>query len=230
MEPGGEQFARLAHFAGLMAGAPDTVPLGAAALAMSAVLQSRPTYAANTTLDALAAGCTARTVEGVRAHLYDDLGFGGDQEQYDHPRNSFLDVVVERRRGLPILLATVYIEVAARVGVDVAGIGMPMHFLVRAADDADTFVDPFTGAVLDRLGARRRFEAMAAGRVRWDDRYLEPTASRLIVVRMLANLKSSYEQRSDRIGLALVALMRAAIPELAPTAGAEAVRLTAVLN
>ena len=66
--------------------------------------------------------------------------------------------------------------------------------------------------------------------MRWDDQYLEPTASRLIVVRMLANLKSSYEQRSDRIGLALVALMRAAIPELSPTAGAEAVRLTAVLN
>jgi regulator of sirC expression with transglutaminase-like and TPR domain len=230
MDPGGEQFARLAHFAHLMEGAPDAVPLGAAALALSAVLQSRPTDVASAALDALAAGCPAGTFEGVRAHLYDDLGFGGDHREYDHPRNSFLDVVVERRRGLPILLASVFIEVAARVGVGVAGIGMPMHFLVRAANDADAFVDPFTGAALDRRGARQRFDALADGRLRWDDRFLEPTPSRLIVVRMLTNLKSSYERRSDRLGLALVALMRTAIPELSPTADAEARRLTAVLN
>jgi hypothetical protein len=50
------------------------------------------------------------------------------------------------------------------------------------------------------------------------------------VVRMLANLKSSYERRADRLGLAMVSLMRASIPELAPTASAEAVRLAAMLN
>lgn len=230
MDPGGEQFARLGHFAGLMDGDAAAVPLGAAALAMSAVLQSRATWSANGVLDELAAGCSARTFEGVRRHLYDELGFAGDEEQYDHPRNSFLDVVVERRRGLPILLATVVIEVAARVGVGAVGIGMPLHFLVRATADTDAFVDPFTGLALDRLGARRRFESLAAGRVRWDDRHLAPTPSRLMVARMLANLASSYERRADRIGLAQVALMRASIPELAPAAGAAAVRLAAVLN
>jgi regulator of sirC expression with transglutaminase-like and TPR domain len=101
---------------------------------------------------------------------------------------------------------------------------------VRAADDPDAFVDPFTGQALDRLGARRRFESLADGRLRWDDRHLAPTPARLVIVRMLANLKSSYERRADRVGLAHVALMRASIAELAPTAAAEAVRLAAVLN
>jgi regulator of sirC expression with transglutaminase-like and TPR domain len=230
MDPGGEQFARLARFAALMAGAPDAVPLGAAALAMSAVLRSRPTDAADAVLDDLAASCATPTFEGVRTHLFEELGFAGEQLEYDHPRNSFLDVVVERRRGLPILLATVFIEVAARAGVGAVGIGMPMHFLVRAAEDTEAFVDPFTGQALDRAGARRRFEALAGGRVRWDDRHLAVTPERLIVVRMLANLKAAYERRADRVGLAQVALMRAAIPELEPNAGVEAVRLAAVFN
>jgi regulator of sirC expression with transglutaminase-like and TPR domain len=230
MDPGGEQFARLARFAALVQGPPDAVPLGDAALAMSAVLRSRSNDGAEARLDELAAGCAARTFEGVRAHLYDELGYAGDQEDYDHPRNSFLDVVVERRRGLPILLATLFVEVARRADVGAVGIGMPLHFLVRSAADDDAFVDPFTGEALDRLGARRRFESLANGRLRWDDRHLTPTPSRLIVVRMLANLKSSYERRADRLGLAMVSLMRASIPELAPTAGAEAVRLAAVLN
>lgn len=230
MDPGAEQFARLDHFARLMAGDARPVPLAASALALSAVLQSRSTDGADEALDALAASCPSATFEGVRAHLYDELGFTGDREDYDHPRNSFLDVVVARRRGLPILLATVFVEVAARVGVGAVGIGMPMHFLVRAADDTDAFVDPFTGEALDRLGARRRFESLTQGQLRWDDRHLTPTPPRLIVVRMLANLKSSYERRADRLGVAMVAMMRASIPELAPTAGVEAVRLAAVLN
>jgi regulator of sirC expression with transglutaminase-like and TPR domain len=182
------------------------------------------------TLDELAAGCRDTTFDGLRRHLFDDLGFGGDRHEYDHPRNSFLDVVLERRRGLPILLATVMIEVGRRAGVPLVGVGMPMHFLVRAAADEDAFVDPFTGEALDRQGVRRRFETMTGGRLPWDDRHLAATPARLIVVRMLTNLRASYDRRHDRLGVALVAKMRAAIPELASTAPAEAARLGGVLN
>lgn len=230
MDPGGAPFARLDHFAGLMAGAAADVPLGAAALAMSAVLQTRDTDAAAATLDDLAAGVTVASLEGVRAHLYDDLGFGGDEQEYDHPRNSLLDVVVARRRGLPILLATVVIEVGRRARVPVVGIGMPMHFLVRAADDDDAFVDPFNGVAFDRAGARRRFEALAGDRLPWHERHLAPTPSRLMVVRMLTNLQASYRRRHDRLGLGLVALMRASIAELAPSVAADAAPVGAVFN
>ena len=79
---------------------------------------SRPTDGgARPSLDELAAGCAEPTFDGLRRHLFDELGFAGDAEHYDDPRNSFLDVVLERRRGLPILLATVMIEVGRRAGV-----------------------------------------------------------------------------------------------------------------
>ena len=230
MDPGEAQFARLDRFAELMAGAADAVPLDQAALAMSAVLRSKPTDDALVALDELAAGCADATLDGVRRHLYEELGFHGDGRDYDHPRNSMLDVVVERRRGLPILLATVLIEVGRRAGVPIVGVGMPLHFLARDGHDADAFVDPFTGEALDRLAARQRFETLSGGRLAWEDRHLAPTPSRLIVVRMLANLRAAYARRQDRLGVALVAKMRAAIPELAPRATAEAARLGGVLN
>jgi regulator of sirC expression with transglutaminase-like and TPR domain len=230
MDPGAEQFARLARFHDLLTGDPDAVPLAEAALAMSAVLRARPADDAFGVLDELAASCADHTLEGLRRHLYDELGFGGDQRHYDDPRNSLLDVVLERRRGLPILLATVVIEVGRRIDVPCVGIGMPMHFLVRAAEDEDAFLDPFSGEPLDRLGARQRFDALAAGRLPWDDRHLAPTPARLIVLRMLTNLRASYERRADRVAVALVARMRAAIPELGPGATAEALRLGAVFN
>jgi regulator of sirC expression with transglutaminase-like and TPR domain len=230
MDAGAEQFARLDRFGELVAGDASAVALDEAALAMSAVLRSRPTDAARGVLDELAAGCPEPTLDGLRRHLFDDLGFGGDRREYDQPRNSFLDVVLERRRGLPILLATVVIEVGRRAGVGVVGIGMPLHFLVRAADDDDAFVDPFSGEALDRAGVQRRFELLAAGRLAWEERHLAPTPPRLIVLRMLTNLRASYERRADRLGLALVARMRAAIPEVAVAAAAEAARMGGVFN
>jgi regulator of sirC expression with transglutaminase-like and TPR domain len=230
MDPGAAQFARLDHFAAVVAGDPTAVPLDAAALALAAVLRSRPTDDAFGVLDEMAAGCRERTLDGLRRHVHEELGFAGDAQRYDDPRNSFLDVVLERRRGLPILLATVLIEVGRRAGVPCVGVGMPLHFLVRAADDEDAFIDPFTGDALDRLGARSRFEVLADGRMPWDDRHLAPTPPRLIVVRMLTNLQASYQRRGDRLALALVARMRAAIPELGPAAAAEAARAGGVLN
>lgn len=224
------QLARLARFAGLVAGSPDEVPLDAAALAIAAVLRARPTDHALVELDEIAAGCPDTTFAGLRRYVWGTLGFAGDQRNYDSPRNSFLDVVLVRRRGLPILLATVAIEVGRRVGVPVVGIGMPLHFLVRSGEDEDAFVDPFDGAPLDRAGARRRFEALSGGRLPWDESHLAPSARRQMVARMLANLRASYTRRGDRVGVALVARMQAAIPELGPLAAAEAIRLGGVFN
>ncbi len=65
----------------------------------------------------LAAGCSERSFEGLRHHLFDEVGFAGDSQRYDEPENSFLQLVLTRRRGLPILLATVMIEVGRRAGV-----------------------------------------------------------------------------------------------------------------
>ena len=193
MDPGGEQFARLAHFADLVAGRPGRrVPLDAAALAMSAVLRSRPTRRRRRRARRARRRLPdARRSRACARHLFDELGFAGDQRASTTTRATRSSTSSSsRRRGLPILLATVVIEVGRRVGVPAVGIGMPMHFLVRAADDDDAFVDPFT-----RRGARpARAPAGASSR--------SPTAGcrgttatsrrrrpRLIVVRMLTNLQ-----------------------------------------
>ena len=98
--------------------------------------------------------------------FYDELGFTGNREHYDDPRNSFLNEVLDRRTGIPISLAVVYLEVARRAGLRVAGVNFPGHFLLRAPvtgphagttlrDDA-LIVDPFhRGALLSEAGLPR---------------------------------------------------------------------------
>lgn len=210
---------RLERFGQLVAGDPVLVPLDQAALALAGVLRaSTDVDGALATLDELADDVPERTFEGLRRHLFDDVGLRGDEATYDDPANSFLDVVLQRRLGLPILLASVMIEVGRRANIGVIGIGMPMHFLVGDPRDPDALVDPFTGEALDRHGAQARFEMLAAGRLGWDDDYLDPVPARAIIVRMLANLSASYGRRRDLGRQAMVASMRWRIPELSSEA------------
>lgn len=200
---------RLERFARLVSTDPTLVPLDQAALALAGVLRGRTAEApALAALNELAAGVPERTFEGLRRHLYDDIGFTGDGRRFDDPVNSYLDLVLRRRRGLPILLATVMIEVGRRAGVAVVGIGMPMHFLVGDALDPEALLDPFTGIGLDPEGARAQFDQLAGGRLTWDDRHLDPVPSGVIVARMLANLHGSFTRRQDTARVAMVAMMR----------------------
>ena len=123
------------------------------------------------------------------------------------------------------------IEVARRVGVDLVGVGMPAHFLVRVADDPDVFFDPFDGAG-DSIapGAATLFEDVTGGQVPWNERYLEPTPNRDIVIRMLNNLKSVFAGRSDAVRLAIVMDLRGAVPELAEREAAEIAAAAAIFN
>src|SRR3954468_12144083 len=78
--------------------------------------------------------------------LGERLGFAGDRERYDDPDNSMLDRVLSRRRGLPILLSVVYVEVARRAGVALGGHGFRAHPVVRrCAADPTVLIDPFAG-------------------------------------------------------------------------------------
>src|SRR4029079_7546812 len=95
--------------------------------------------------------------ESVRAfneYLYDEQGFAGNRERYDDPRNSFLNEVLERRTGIPISLAVIYLEVARRAGLRVDGVNFPGHFLLRVRDQAAlegndlAIIDPFHGGAL----------------------------------------------------------------------------------
>ncbi len=137
----------------------------------------------------------------LNEYLYDEQRFTGNRQQYDDPRNSFLNEVLERRTGIPISLAVVYMEVARRAGVHVAGVNFPGHFLLRAADERARLhyggdfliVDPFHGgALLSEADCREMLRHHVGDEAAFDSELLEPATRLQIVVRMLVNLKRLY--------------------------------------
>lgn len=139
-------------------------------------------------------------------YLYVVCGFHGDTADYYDPRNSFLNEVLDRKTGIPITLAVVYIEVARRVGVQALGVGFPGHFLVRLAPPAGdpsrarnepVIVDPFhNGRLLDEE-ALNRLLRRANVRAPLTPDMLEPARTRHVVARMLMNLRGIYTSRGD---------------------------------
>jgi regulator of sirC expression with transglutaminase-like and TPR domain len=160
----------------------------------------------------------AERIAAFHRFLFVDEGFAGDLEDYEDPRNSFLDRVMERRLGLPIALSVLYLEVARRIALPAVGIGFPGHFIVKAGmGTAARLVDPFAaGALLDTEELDRRLAALygeGSLTLAAHPALLRPATHREILVRMLRNLKSVYLQR-DRIHDALTAV--SAILTLAP--------------
>jgi len=145
-------------------------------------------------------------------YLYVVCGFHGANADYYDPRNSFLNEVLDRRTGIPITLAVVYIEVARRVGVEALGVGFPGHFLVRLAEppgdpsrerNEPVIVDPFhDGRLLDQDGLRRLLQR-ANVRAPLTRDMLEPARTRHVVARMLMNLRGIYTSRGDEPRLLL---------------------------
>lgn len=131
--------------------------------------------------------------------MFHEEGFRGDTESYYDPRNSYLNEVLDRRAGIPISLSAVYLAVADRIGLELAGVNLPAHFVVRGGRGGSTvFVDPFhTGAFLDREGCRRRVEEVTGQPVALDEAQLAPCPTAEVVARMLRNLKATYLREHD---------------------------------
>jgi regulator of sirC expression with transglutaminase-like and TPR domain len=134
--------------------------------------------------------------------LFLQEGFAGNLDDYYDPRNSFLDQVLERRTGIPITLALVYVEVARQVGIPAFGVGFPGHFLVRVgAGDTTLVLDPFAqGASLGEEDLDRRLAEVygeGALSLRANPALLRAATRRETLVRMLANLKAIYVRRGE---------------------------------
>lgn len=202
------------RFAAIMAGPEATMPLDEAALLVAAAVRPDLDVAAEQArLDEVAAAVWAPTLDAVRKCLFVELGFAGDGDHYYDPRNSCLDQVVERRLGIPITLSVLLLEVSRRVGVPLAGVSMPGHFLVRDELDPDVFVDPFAGgAVLDVAGCEVRFRDLHGPGAAFDPAFLRPVGARAIVARMLANLDAIATARGDRSLLERVVRLRTLVP------------------
>jgi regulator of sirC expression with transglutaminase-like and TPR domain len=167
-------------------------------------------------LDDLAAGVAAPTFDGLRAHLFDDLGFTGDRATYYDAANSLLPDVLDRRLGIPITLAALAMEVGRRAGVPIEGIGMPGHFLARSVAEPHRYLDAYDGGrELDEAGCRAVFERVSTG-MPWEAAYLRPAAMWSIVARVLGNLAGAYRRAGDRRGLCWSLELRLLLPNATP--------------
>ena len=138
-------------------------------------------------------------IDAVNRYLFGELGFTGNRDQFDDPRNSCLNEVMDRKKGIPITMALIYIEVARRAGIRTEGINCPGHFLVRCLHDLHTddpsegmIVDPFHGgAILSESDVRKLLEPHISDAA-FDPSLLARASRRQILVRMLLNLKKLY--------------------------------------
>lgn len=187
----------------------DTIDVLQGAIAIAT--HARPTLAVDAidqALNRFAADVThllrnQNPLPAAMAHvLFDRHGFVGNRQHYDDPANSYIDQVIERRTGLPILLSLIYVETARRAGAVAHGIGLPGHFLA-ALDLPEApqqpprrvYVDPFNrGRVLARRDCRRLAESAGAA---WDEALLAPTDGLAWLLRMLRNLHHAYHNLGD---------------------------------
>ena len=140
----------------------------------------------------------SRVVERSNTYFFEEQHFKGNRDEYYDPRNSFLNEVLERRVGIPITLAVVYVAVGERAGLPVRGVGMPGHFLVKYAPAAgEIFIDAFNGRTLSREDCAKMLQEMYGESIEMRPSLLQPSTKRQILARILNNLKSLYLSRGD---------------------------------
>ena len=140
-------------------------------------------------------------VMALNDYLFSELRFVGNNVQYEDPRNSFLNEVLDRRTGIPITLALIYMEVARRAGLHVEGINFPGHFLLRCpaprglAYTEDIIIDAFNGgALLSKDTCRELLRRHSGDGAEFEAQLFVHATKPQILARMLMNLKRVYER------------------------------------
>jgi regulator of sirC expression with transglutaminase-like and TPR domain len=148
--------------------------------------------------------------------LFREEVFRGNTVDYYSPRNSFLHHVLDRRLGIPITLALVYMEVARRVGFQLFGVGMPGHFLLKHydVDGHAILIDAFErGSIVTEDDCRQKLNSIYSGQVALQPEFLLPVTRRQMLTRMLNNLRSIYlSQRDFRRAVQVVDLILVIYP------------------
>ena len=217
----------LEYFATLVSTPEDgeDIPLTEAALALAQDVDPRlDLAAAQSDIDRLAATLKARLpadagqvhkLRLLNRYFFNELGFAGNANDYYDPDNSYLPRVLERRRGIPISLAILFMEIGQQIGLPLRGVSFPGHFLVKLKVRAgDIYLDPFSGDSLSREQLEERLsefldglrERAAGGLPEGFDRSsidialgnaIREATPREILARMLRNLKAVYHDRND---------------------------------
>ena len=160
------------------------------------------------------AGSKVRDILGqINWVLFVEAGLRANQEDYYDPRNSYLNEVLDRGLGIPISLSLVYWAVGERLGLPLAGANLPAHFMLRFEEDGLVwFVDPFhAGAIYNREHCQQRLSDVLQQPVFLSDTVVAPCPIRVVVIRMLRNLKAIYGNLQDVSSLLFVQRRLAAI-------------------
>jgi regulator of sirC expression with transglutaminase-like and TPR domain len=148
--------------------------------------------------------------------LFQEEMFRGNTVDYYSPRNSFLHDVLDRRLGIPITLALVYMEVARRVSFQLFGVGMPGHFLLKHydVDGHSILIDAFErGSIVTEEDCRQKLDSIYSGQLALQPEFLLPVTRRQMLTRMLNNLRSVYlSQRDFRRAVQIVDLILVIYP------------------
>ena len=143
--------------------------------------------------------------------FFRELSFGGTLNDYYDPDNSYLNAVLRTRRGIPITLAVIWLELAQGLGLHARGVAFPGHFMVKVTlPKGQVIIDPFTGQSLSREELSERLEPYRQRSGLVDDfevpmgLYLQSATPREIIARMLRNLKEIYKGQSDAARLIAV--------------------------
>ncbi len=143
-------------------------------------------------------------LRSLNQFFFHDLNFGGNINDYYDPDNSYLNAVLKTRRGIPITLAVLWLELAGGLGLSVRGVAFPGHFMLKVnLPKGQVLIDPFTGQSLNREELSERFEPFRQKNSLNDEfdtpigLYLQSASPREIIDRMLHNLKEIYKTQED---------------------------------
>jgi regulator of sirC expression with transglutaminase-like and TPR domain len=152
-------------------------------------------------------------IRQINRVLFEEEGLRGNHEDYYDPRNSYLNEVLDRRLGIPISLAVLYWTVAGELGLSMAGVSLPLHFMLRIEEEGQTrFVDPYhAGAMYDRAACEQKLAEIAHRPVVLTDSETAPCSVEAVVTRMLRNLKAIYANAGKLMALLPVQRRLAAV-------------------
>ncbi len=147
----------------------------------------------------------------LNQYFFHELGFSGNVNDYYDRRNSSVPEVLRTRRGIPITLALVYIEIASQLGLQASGVSFPGHFLVKLhMPRGEVVIDPFSGRSLAREDLEERLQPYRRERgLTGDDEaplglFLQAAPARDVIARLLRNLKEVHRSARDWPRLAAV--------------------------
>jgi regulator of sirC expression with transglutaminase-like and TPR domain len=137
-------------------------------------------------------------IEALNDLLFAREGFSGNERDYDDPRNSFLNDVLDRRVGIPISLSVIYMELGQQHRLPIQGVGLPGHFIVKYTRPAeDILIDPYhQGAILSRRDCAELLKNHFTD-AELRPEYLDSSSKKQILARMLNNLKGSFFRRQQ---------------------------------